>query len=203
MFDIVAISGFIGSVAFALSGFLVGARKQLDVVGIFILCLLTANGGGAVRDILLNRPPLVLETSTPFLIVITVMLLAWAVRLERFATLERKIFFILCDAIGLAAFSVTGAMAGIEAGLPLFGVMALAFITATGGGIIRDMLVREVPLILSSDFYGTVALIVAAALFGLHHYGLGSQFVTGTVLLAALALRMVAYTRQWHLPRYR
>ena len=199
--DVISITGLIGSFAFALSGFFVGARKQFDLVSVFVLCMLTANGGGAVRDILLNETPLVLLSSTPFLIVGIVVVFGWLFRLERYESLERNTLFILCDAIGLAAFSVTGAVAGIGAGLPVFGVMVIAFITATGGGIIRDVLVGEVPLIIrNSDFYGTLALLVALVLYALHAQDLLTPLTTSLVLVAALALRMVAYHRKWRVP---
>lgn len=199
--DVVGVAGFIGTVAFAFSGFLVGARKRLDIVGIFILCMVTANGGGALRDVLVNRVPLVLQNSTPFIISFVVMLLGWALCLHNKQSVENHKLFVLSDAIGLVAFSVTGAMVGIEYDLPLFGVMVLAFLTATGGGIIRDIFVGEIPVILTSDFYGSVALLVALALFGLHHFGQLTELYVGIVLGAALVLRLIAYSRNWQVPR--
>lgn len=198
--DVVSLAGWIGTVAFAFSGFLVGARKRLDIVGIFILCMMTANGGGALRDVLVGRIPLVLQNSSPFLIAFGVMLLGWALRLHHKESIENHKLFVLSDAIGLVAFSVTGAMVGIEYELPLFGVMVLAFITATGGGIIRDILVGEIPVILNSDFYGSVALIVALALFGLHMADMLTETAIGIVLAAALSLRLLAYARKWQVP---
>lgn len=199
--DVVSLAGLIGTVAFAFSGFLVGARKRLDIVGIFILCMVTANGGGALRDVLVNRVPLVLQDSTPFLISFGVMLLGWALCLHNKESIENHKLFVLSDAIGLVAFSVTGAMVGIEYDLPLFGVMVLAFLTATGGGIIRDIFVGEIPVILNSDFYGSVALLIALALFGLHTAEKLTEVNIGIVLGAALVLRLIAYSRNWQVPR--
>lgn len=201
--DIISIAGWVGSIAFALSGVLAGMRKHLDAMGVFIVAILTANGGGAVRDVLIGRTPLVLQDASAFLLVAGVMLLAWAGRLHRFATLERAPLFVLCDAVGLVAFALTGASAGIDAGLPIFGVMVLAFLTAAGGGILRDVLVGDVPAILRSDFYGTVALALAAALYGLHAYGWRNESTTAVLFVAALVLRLLAYTRGWQLPRLR
>lgn len=201
--DMVTLAGWIGAVAFAFSGFLIGARKELDIVGIFILCMMTANGGGALRDVLVGRMPLVLQNSTPFLIAIGVMLLGWVLRLHHRESPESHKLFVLCDAIGLVAFSVTGTMVGIEYGLPLFGVMVLAFLTATGGGIIRDIFVGEIPVILNSDFYGSVALLVALVLYALHSFGLLTEAAIGIVLAAALTLRLLAYARKWQVPRLR
>lgn len=199
--DVVSLAGLVGAVAFGLSGFLAAARKELDILGIFIITLMTANGGGVLRDVLVGRIPILLQSSTPFFIAIGVFLLGWLLRLDRKDALERNKLFVLCDAVGLVAFSVTGAMVGIEFGLPLFGVMALSFLTATGGGIIRDIMLGEIPFVLNSDFYGSVSLIIALALYGLHATGYLTEIATGIVLASALALRLLAYARGWHVPR--
>lgn len=197
------IAGIVGSTAFALSGFLAGVRRHLDAMGIFIVSMLTANGGGALRDVLVNKTPLVLQNALPVWIVSAVVLLGWVLRLHRRGDIERHSLFVLCDAVGLVAFSVTGALVGIEAGLPVFGVMVLAFLTATGGGILRDVLLREVPALLSSDFYGTVSLLVAAAILVLERTGHLSEGSILAVLVGALAVRLIAYRYGWQLPRLR
>ncbi len=200
-FSIFILASWIGSVAFALSGFLIGARKHLDVMGIFILAILTANGGGALRDVLIGKTPSVLTDMSAFLLVLAVVTIAMLGKLHKNAQIEKHQFFLLCDAVGLAAFSVTGALAGIEAHLSLFGVMVLAFLTATGGGIIRDVMVNEVPFVLSSDFYGSIAILMGAAIFALHAGNLLSDIAITIVLVIALALRILAYKRRWRLPR--
>ena len=199
--DIFNIASWLGTLAFALSGFLVGVRKELDIMGIFILAMLTANGGGAIRDVLVNRTPWVLTDITAFNLVIIPLLIAYLLKLHRYATLEKHRLFVLCDALGLVAFSVTGALVALDAGLNFFGVTALAFITATGGGIIRDAMVNEVPAVLNSDFYGTIAVLLGAALYLLHYFDVQTELNVVLVFVAALALRTVAYFRQWQLPR--
>lgn len=200
--DIFSVASWIGTIAFALSGFFVGVRKELDIMGIFILSMLTANGGGAVRDVLVNNIPLALTDITAFYLVFGTLLVAFVLRLHHFAdALERKHLFVLCDALGLVAFSVTGALVGINAGLSFFGVMALAFITATGGGIIRDLIVNEVPAVLSSDFYGSVAALLGASIYALYHFGCHNEWSVTVLFVLALLLRTVAYLRGWYLPR--
>ncbi len=200
-FDIFAIASFIGTVSFAASGFLIGVRKHLDLMGVFILAMLTANGGGAVRDILVNRLPTVLTDIMAFIIVIAVIALCSTLRLYKHPNIERHRLFILCDSIGLVAFSVTGALTGIDVGLSIFGVMVLAFITASGGGIIRDLMVNDVPTVLQSDFYGSIALLLGAAIYGLHVTENASNTTIFVALLIALTLRMVAHRYGWRLPR--
>lgn len=195
------IANIIGSLAFALSGLLVGIRKEMDAMGMFIVSMLTANGGGAVRDVLVGRTPGVLTDPNAFYLVIAILLIGWACRIHRYAKLERHTLFIVSDAIGLVAFSVTGALVGLEAGLSIFGVMVLSFLTAAGGGIIRDMMVNEVPTILNSDFYGTVALLMAAVMYGMDYFGTASSLNITLLFFFALALRLYAYKKGWQLPR--
>lgn len=200
--DIFSLASTIGTIAFALSGFMVGVRKDLDIMGIFILSMLTANGGGAVRDILVGRLPNVLTDISAFLLVVGVIGSALLLRLHRRPTFEKSHIFVLSDSMGLVAFSVTGTLIGIDAGLSIFGVMVLAFITASGGGIIRDLMVNEVPSVLSSDFYGTIAILLGAVMYMLHHY---TSYYNDTALIMlfaiALIMRLTAYYFGWKLPR--
>ncbi len=198
--DIFFVASLLGSLAFALSGFLIGVRKQLDYMGIFIVSMLTANGGGALRDVLVSRTPTVLSDPNAFFLVCIVIVLATLLKLHHKTNIENHTLIMLCDAIGLVAFSVTGTLIGIEAGLPIFGVMVLAFITATGGGIIRDMLVNELPSLLRSDFYGTISLLVAATIYSLHYYDLANDTTITIVFVSALILRIIAYKMKWKLP---
>ncbi len=198
--DIFFIASFIGSIAFALSGYLVGVRKHLDFMGVFIVSILTANGGGALRDVLVNKKPDVLSDPSAFLLVLIVIILATILKLYRKTNIENNALMLLSDAVGLVAFSVTGTLIGIEAGLPVFGVMALSFITATGGGIIRDILVNETPSLLSSDFYGTISLLVAGVIYALHSYNLADDTMISFVFAIALSLRILAYRMKWKLP---
>ncbi len=200
LFDIFTVASVIGGFAFALSGYLVGVRKQLDFMGIFIVSMLTANGGGAIRDVLVNRVPDVLSDPYAVILVIVAIIIASIFKLHNRSNIDNHALLMLSDAIGLAAFSVTGALIGIEAGLPLFGVMTIAFITAAGGGILRDVLVNETPKILSSDFYGMIALIIAGVIYALHLYDLDDNLTLSLVFGAALVLRIIAYKLKWRLP---
>ncbi len=193
------VASFLGSIAFAISGFLVGVRKGLDVMGIFILAFLTANGGGVIRDLLVDRPPAILFRMEPFWITGGVMLLAIVFKLQRLAGLERRWFFVISDGVGLVAFGITGALIGIEAGVHFFGVLVLSLLTATGGSMVRDLLVNEVPEVLHGGFYGTIALLLGTTIYLLHLAGWVNPLSLGAVFGLALALRLIAYQRQWRL----
>lgn len=200
-FDIFFIASLLGSVAFTLSGFIAGVRNNLDIMGVFIVAFLTANGGGILRDVLIGQTPLVLQDLMVIIPVIITFILGLFLHRANYMEFERKSVFILSDSIGLAAFSLTGTLVGLDAGLSLFGVCLLSFITATGGGIIRDLLVNEVPTILKSDFYGSVAIVVALVVYALHHFGFESDLSILGVFAAALMLRLFAHYKGWHLPQ--
>ena len=101
-----------------------------------------------------------LLSNTPIYVVGGVMACSIVLKLHDFPDVERRGWFVTSDATGLVAFAVTGSLAGIEAGLPLFGVVALSLITAVGGGLLRDTLVGNRPLILQEGFYGSVAILL-------------------------------------------
>lgn len=201
--DIYQAASIIGTITFALSGVSVGVRKQMDLLGIFIVAFLTANGGGMLRDVLVGQTPGVLSDMTSVGIVSGVFILGCLLHKLNWANIEERSLFILSDALGLVAFSLTGALVGLDNGLSIFGVVVLSFLTATGGGILRDMLCNEVPLVLSSDFYGSVAIIIALVTYGLNYFSIQTPATMMVLFLAALLLRFLAFKCKWRLPKVR
>lgn len=195
------VASTIGSIAFALSGFLVGVRKELDVMGLFVLAFLTANGGGIVRDLLVDRLPSVLQNTEPFWLVAGVIIIAGSLKLHHFATLERRWLFVVCDAVGLVAFGITGALVAIEENIHFFGIVTLAFLTATGGAMLRDVLVNNVPEVLHSGFYGSIAILVGFGIYLLQASHLLNPLSLLLVFILALSTRLTAYHLGWRLPK--
>ncbi|WP_216821777.1 trimeric intracellular cation channel family protein [Uliginosibacterium sp. TH139] len=191
----------IGTVSFSISGYLIGAHKQFDILGITILALLTAIGGGLLRDALIGRMPLVFINAGPVMACFATLSVAWLIKLHRHSQLFLRRAFIIADSIGLVAFSIAGAQVGIGLELNLFGVAFLGFITAVGGGLVRDMMVNEVPFILHRDFYGTVSILVAVMLYGAAHLGAADRVTHWALFLFGLALRLIAHSRDMSLPR--
>lgn len=199
-FNLVVAADILGITAFALSGFLVGVRNNLDLLGIIIAASLTALGGGVVRDVILDRTPFAFNEYYPAVTVIATIAFAFIFRLYHREQIERQWLFVISDTIGLVAFSITGALLAIQADFNFFGVMILSFLTAVGGGVLRDTMINQVPSVLISDFYGSIALIVSILLLLLA--GFGALNTPGVAVVAALAvgLRLLAYTKEWHLP---
>lgn len=195
------ISSAIGTLAFAFSGFLMGVRHRLDIMGLCITSALPAVGGGIIRDILINKVPTTLINPEGFWLVISAILIGFLFKLHKVDNLENRLLFVVSDSLGLVAFSITGTLIGIEAGLNIFGIIILSFMTAVGGGIIRDILVNDVPVILQSGFYGTIAVIVALSLFAIDHLGYNNTLSTLLVFIAAITIRLLAHFRKWNLPK--
>lgn len=199
-FDLVIAADVLGIIAFALSGFLVGVRNNLDLLGIIISASLTALGGGVVRDVILDRTPFAFNEYYPAITVITTIAIAFVFRLYRREQIERQWLFVISDTIGLVAFSITGALLAISADFNFFGVIILSFLTAIGGGVLRDILINQVPAVLVSDFYGSIALIVSILLLVLSALAGLSTLSVAFVASIAIALRLLAYIKGWHLP---
>ena len=198
--SILDIADIIGIASFALSGFLIAVRKELDLLGVMLFAFLTALGGGIIRDIIINQTPISLKDSTPSLIVISVILLAKFSKIAQKTKPERFKVFIFSDAMGLVSFSIAGALVGISSELNFFGILILSLSTAIGGGVIRDILINEVPLILTSGFYATVSVIISSILFLANYFGLLNSIIISAVFVFGLFLRLFAYYKKWNLP---
>ncbi|RVW10688.1 trimeric intracellular cation channel family protein [Prescottella agglutinans] len=188
----------VGIVAFAASGALVGVSKRFDIFGVCVVGVFTGIGGGIVRDLLLGIHPPTSLTSWPlFGTAAATSVIVFFVH-SALGKLRREI--LVLDALGMGLFASTGATIALEADA---GPLASALIGATaaiGGGILRDVLVNEVPLLLHRDLYAIPALLGAALVVAGSSAGMTHNWalVLGTVV--ATTLRLVAMWRRWSLP---
>lgn len=194
------IAEYIGIIAFAMSGFFIASRNKLDFLGVLISVFLTALGGGIMRDVIVDKTPYTFSNTMPALIIVSVMVLMVLFRFHKRPSIENKPLFIFSDSIGLVSFSITGAMIALEAGLNLTGVLALSFITAVGGGIIRDVTINEIPFVLKTGFYGTIALLIGIILYVLNMFGMMDALSLSVVFVFGIILRLVAYYNKWEIP---
>ena len=153
-----------------------------------------------IRDVLADRIPYVFTTNLPVILVVATVLISLLFKLHKTDDLEGKTAFIVSDAIGLVSFSITGSIVAIQNDFNFLGVLILSFLTAVGGGTIRDILINRVPSILVSEFYATVALIIASIIYILELLHLRSLPILMSVFIFGVALRLLAYYRNWHLP---
>lgn len=190
-----------GIIAFAISGFLVAIKNDLDILGILIASTLTALGGGILRDVIISSPPFAFTAIYPAATLIATIALIFLLKLYKKDSIERKWIFVVSDTVGLVAFSITGALLAINAEYNFFGIVIVSFITAVGGGVTRDIMINQVPSVLISDFYGSIAVIVAFLLGILEFFGAINEFSIIAIAVFSVVLRLVAYKKRWNLPK--
>lgn len=153
----------LGVAVFAASGALAAGRKSLDLLGVFVVAVVTAIGGGTIRDVLLDRSPIFWIEDTTYLLVIGLAAAATVPTARAVPSVEQgkkpRRALLVADAFGLALFTVSGARIALEADLPSVMAVAMGAITGTAGGAIRDVLTGEIPLILRRDLYATASLV--------------------------------------------
>lgn len=191
----------IGIIAFSISGFLVATKNRLDILGILIASALTALGGGIIRDAILGATPFAFSSLYPAITLFLSLFAAFVFKLYNKPSLEQKWIFVVSDTIGLVAFSITGAILAINAEYNFFGIMILSFITAMGGGVTRDVMINQVPTVLISDFYGSIAVIVALLLALLETLDALNALTISSVAIFSVILRLIAFKRGWQLPK--
>jgi uncharacterized membrane protein YeiH len=200
--DYLEIAAFIGTFAFALSGALVGIRKNLDIMGVFILAFLTSSGGGAIRDVCLNKTPAFLVDITPYIITILIIMVFKFLAIDHVKhRFEERVLFIVSDTAGLIAFAINGALQGIMSELSFFGVLTICFITSVGGGIIRDMLINDIPSTLQLGFYGSIAIIIGSLVYMVDYLGLDNKLFIPLIFVFGIVLRLGTYHKNVRLPR--
>lgn len=181
----------------AASGVLEAGRRPFDLFGMVVVALAAALGGGSLRDVLLDRTVFWIADQTYLMSAVMAGLATFA--LVRLVRLPGKLF-LLPDAIGLALFTVSGTQAALAVGAPWLVASLMGVITGVFGGILRDMLCNEVPLVFTGELYATASWAGALLLVGL----VGAGVSTGWAALAAgtlvLAIRLGAIVFKWRLP---
>ncbi len=191
---------YIGITAFTFSGFYIAVRHNLDLLGIFIVSFLTALGGGLMRDTIVGIAPISLTTIYPILIVFVIVNILILLNFHKKQAYDRKPIFIVADSIGLTSFSISGAMIAINSGYEISGVVILAFITAVGGGILRDILINEIPYILKGGFYAMVSIIIGVIIYILNYCNSLEFLYISIVFIFGVVLRLIAFYQNWELP---
>lgn len=195
----------LGTIAFAVSGAMVGIGRKMDIFGITVLALATAVGGGMVRDLLVGiTPPAALCNVRDFLLAIVIALLVsflyahYSLSAASKKTILRV--YNLFDTIGLGAFTVTGMITGFSynSGETYILPVLLGVITAVGGGIIRDVLANRLPSVLYKDFYAMASLI-GAGIACLFYRDWGINTVSWLCFVGVIALRYGALCFNWQL----
>ncbi len=198
--QIFATLNIIGLFVFAISGALTALRNDMDVFGVAMIAFVTGVGGGTIRDVLLGSFP-VWWIASPSAVLICVAGAVIAMLAQPLIDSRLKAL-IWADAVGLAVFAVLGAQAALNANAPAIIAIFMGAVTATFGGVVRDVLLNEPPLILKQDIYATAALIGAGVYVGLLAVGAGESVAAVTAALATFAIRAAAIIFNIPSPKY-
>jgi uncharacterized membrane protein YeiH len=188
----------LGTAAFAASGAWAGVRRDMDLFGVVLLGLVTANGGGTVRDLLLGAPPFILKNETYLYLSLIVSLLVFIFH-RKMDFLQHPLQYF--DAVGLGTFVVIGTGKAIDYHIGFFGSVMMGVLTATAGGMIRDILSNRVPLVLQREVYASACLAGGALLYLLHLTALPGNWIVVVAAVAVTGVRLLAIRNGWALPR--
>ncbi|WP_180898711.1 trimeric intracellular cation channel family protein [Martelella soudanensis] len=184
----------------AMTAALAAGRRSMDWVGVILLACITGLGGGSVRDLLLDHHPLSWVGSPELLLVtggaaiLTIIIARHMHRLQR--------VFLFLDAVGLVVFSIIGSNIAIGLDQPFLVVIAAGMITGCVGGVLRDILCNDVPLLFRAELYATVSVITVAIFAGGGRLGLDHNLVLLLALSAGLCLRLLALRFGWSMPKF-
>jgi len=197
--NVLYVLDLIGTAAFAASGALVGVRKHMDLFGVLVLGMVTAVGGGTLRDLLLGDiPPFSLKDEAYITLATVVPVIVFANR-ERLKTIEKPLLYF--DAVGLGTFMVIGTTKAIDFRTGWLIAVLMGVSTGTAGGIIRDILANQVPLILRREIYASACIAGGVLLVGLEQLGAGRPVAALLAALTVIVVRLLAIRYDWGLPR--
>lgn len=188
----------IGTMAFALSGALTAMNKRLDPFGILIIAFVTAVGGGTLRDVLIGRTPVGWMLNLNYVYVIFIGYILAILFRKRFDKLRKSLF--LFDTVGLGVFTLIGLEKGISIGLHPIICTALGTMTACFGGVIRDILCNEIPVIFRKEIYATICILGGIVFFILKKGNFPDELIQLVTSLVIIIVRLLVVKFNWSLP---
>ncbi|MBQ0907786.1 trimeric intracellular cation channel family protein [Flavobacterium sp. F-328] len=190
----------IGTMAFAMSGALTAMSKKLDPFGVFIIAFVTAVGGGTLRDVLIGRTPVGWMLDLKYVYVIFIGFVLAIIFRKKLDKLRKSLF--LFDTIGLGVFTLIGLEKGLEIGLHPVICVALGTMTACFGGVIRDILCNEIPVIFRREIYATLCIVGGVLFFVLRTMNLENDVLYLLSSSIIISLRLMAVKFKWYLPAF-
>ncbi len=196
--DLILVLELIGTIAFAISGATVAIQCKMDIMGVCILGMTTAVGGGIIRDVILGiTPPTAFQQPIYAMTALLVSLLTFLPMIRKKLDMNGW-FFLAIDSIGLAVFTIIGALAGASSG-NAFLIIFVGNVTGVGGGVLRDVFASRNPVIFQKNVYATASLAGAILFALLYKINLNAASVIGGAVI--FVLRILAAKFEWHLPK--
>ncbi len=195
------LSDLFGVAVFAITGALMAGRKSMDLFGVLVIAIITALGGGTLRDVILGNHPVSWIRDDTYILIASLA----AVGTVLWVRLTRPINetgLLLADAFGLAVFTVYGTEVALQNGLEPGTAVIMGVITAVGGGVLRDIICNEVPLIFQKEIYAIACIAGSLAFIGLGQVALPGWLATAVSMLVVLLIRLAAIHWRLSLPRF-
>lgn len=189
----------LGTIAFAISGALAGIEKRLDFFGVFIIALVTSIGGGTLRDLLIGTTPVswMLNLQTFYIVIASTII---AIIFRKKLNIFRSSLFLF-DTIGIGIFTIIGIEKGINTNLSPIICILLGTITACFGGVTRDILCNEIPVIFRKEIYATACLMGGVMFFVLKYLHINDNFIYIATAGTIISIRLLAVKYHWSLPQ--
>jgi uncharacterized membrane protein YeiH len=197
-YDIFTVIDIVGTAAFSISGVFAAMEKKLDIFGIFIIAFITAIGGGTIRDVIIGDLPVSWMRSNNYSIVIFISA-AIAIMFYNLIKDYGKVLLVF-DSIGLGFFTVLGIRKGIDFNFSMGLCIALGTITACFGGLIRDIVLNQIPHILHKEVYATACIFGGILYFVLEGTTLPEEALDGICISLIVLIRLIAVKYNWRLP---
>jgi uncharacterized membrane protein YeiH len=198
--SVLQVLSLIAFAAQAMTAALAAGRRRMDWMGVALLGSVTALGGGSVRDVLLGHYPLV-WVANPGLLALTGLAALAVIPLARIVHHLRMTFLVL-DAIGLVVFTVAGCEVALRMGQPLAIVIVAGMITGCAGGVLRDVLCNDVPLLFRSELYASVSVVTGIVYVGGLRLGIAVGIATLVACAVGFAFRLLAIRYKWEMPKF-
>lgn len=198
--DLVTIFDYLGTFAFAISGVRLAGAKKFDIFGAYVVGFVTAVGGGTIRDLCLGLTPFWMIQ--PSYVVITAIALLFVIVFKKHLIHMNNAFFIF-DALGLGLFTVVGLEKSLAAGFPFWVNIIMAAITGAAGGMMRDVLINEVPLIFRKDIYAVASVLGGLIYFVAYSFGMADMGCQVLCLVSVVLIRILSVAFRVNLPSLR
>lgn len=198
--EIIFILDLIGTFAFACSGALMAMNKRMDPVGVIIIAFVTAIGGGTLRDVLIGNLPV--QWIQNNYVIGTILVAAIVCMFARSLMSKIPTLLFIFDAIGMGIFTIYGIEYGLQAHLGVGICIALGTITACFGGVIRDVLLNNVPLIFHKEIYATCCVLGGVIYFVLRKFDLDLDIIRLSCISFIILLRVIVVYQHWSIPKF-
>lgn len=188
-----------GTIAFAVSGTLAGLRKRLDLFGLIVIAFAPAIGGGTIRDVLIGHLPVRWITDSKVIVLIVSVAILTILLRNQIEKLDKTLTFF--DSLGLGFFTIRGIQEGLLVNMDIISCTILGTVTACFGGVLRDILLNEIPTLFRKEIYATACILGSLVYFSLRKFGVSTDLIDFMTLCTIFGIRILAIKKNISLPR--